>query len=287
MADETSPLSSARTGTLPQSERIVLYSYALSPFAAKVHCFLGFKGLSFETFYVNPLRVRAELPLGHQVPVLRIDDELRNDSTPIGLWLEERFPQRPALLPADLDARRRVREIDDWVSETLIPVVFRIMLAAGEPLRARIRNRQRGARVLHATVPAGVPLPLRVFYPLLITRPRFIQRLLAAAEPSRPLAALLAAIREDLRRHLGDGPFLAGQPNPTLADLSAYAQLALPDLAGYDRADHFVQDAKILGWFERVGLRLAGAPSLLPAALVERPWCSRPSPAGDSVARAR
>ncbi len=287
MADEFPTSSSAQNQRLSQRERIILYSYALSPFAAKVHCFLGFKGLVFETFYVNPLRVRAELPLGHQVPVLRIDGELRNDSTPIGLWLEERFPQRAPLLPADPDARRRVREIDDWVSETLIPVVFRIMLAAGEPLRARIRNRRRGARVLHATVPAGVPLPLRLLYPLVITRPRFLRRLLAAADPSRPLGALLAAIHADLGRYLGDGPFLAGQPNSTLADLSAYAQLALPYLAGYDHADYFARDAKVLDWFERVGARLASAPSLLPAALVERPLSSLPRPAGDSVARAR
>lgn len=253
-----------------QPEPVVLYSYALSPFAAKVHCFLCHQRLAFETVYVNPLRVREELPLGKQIPVLRIGDELRNDSTPIGLWLGERFPERPALLPRDLEARRRVRAIDDWVTETLIPVVFRTMLAAGEPLRARIRNRRRGARVLHATVPAGIPLALRLVYPFVITRPAFIRRLLAATDPSRTSEELLAGVREAFVRHLAGGPFLGGEPQPTLADLSAYPQFALPYLAGYDRGDHFTRSEPLLGWFRRVAARLAGTAPLLPEPLVER-----------------
>lgn len=78
---------------------IRLYSYALSPFAAKVHCYLCYKGLEFETFYVHPFKVRDELPLGCQVPVLEIDGEYKNDSTPIGLWLERKFPESQKLLP--------------------------------------------------------------------------------------------------------------------------------------------------------------------------------------------
>ncbi len=257
-----------------QAESIALYSYALSPFAAKVHCFLCHQRLAFDTVYVNPLRVREELPLGRQVPVLRIGDELRNDSTPIGVRLDERFPDRPALLPRDPEARRRVRALDDWVTETLIPVVFRTMLAAGEPLRARIRNRRRGARVLHATVPAGIPLSLRLVYPFVITRPVFIRRLLAATDPSRSSEELLAQMREEFVRHLAGGPFLGGEPQPTLADLSAYPQFALPYLAGYDRGDHFGHSEPLLGWFRRVAARLAGTAPLLPVPLIEQPLSS-------------
>jgi hypothetical protein len=36
----------------------------MSPFAAKVHCFLLYKRLDFECFYINPLRVKQDLPLG-------------------------------------------------------------------------------------------------------------------------------------------------------------------------------------------------------------------------------
>ena len=72
-----------------------LYTYAMSPYAAKVHCFLLYKGLDFECFYINPLRVAKDLPVGRQIPVLTIDGESRADSTPIGLWLDERFPEPP------------------------------------------------------------------------------------------------------------------------------------------------------------------------------------------------
>ena len=45
---------------------IRLYTYAMSPYAAKVHCFLLFKELDFECWYPNPLRVR------HQPPALTL-----------------------------------------------------------------------------------------------------------------------------------------------------------------------------------------------------------------------
>jgi Glutathione S-transferase, N-terminal domain len=41
---------------------IRLYTYAMSPYAAKVHCFLLYKRLDFECFYINPLQVKRDLP---------------------------------------------------------------------------------------------------------------------------------------------------------------------------------------------------------------------------------
>lgn len=254
-----------------QDEKIRLYSYALSPYAAKVHCFLSFKQLEFELFYVHPFRARAEIPIGHQVPVLTIDSEARNDSTPIGVWLDERYPDRKRLVPTNDECRQRVLSIDHWVSQELIPVVFRVMLAVGEPFRTRVRNRRRGARVLDATVPGGIPFPLRLIYPLVITRPRFIQQLIRSTDRSQPNRILLEKSFEDFIGHLAGGPFLGGQPEPTLADLSAYPQFALPFMAGYDRADAFTRNEPILEWFHRVASTLEGAKPLLPEALTERP----------------
>jgi len=254
-----------------QTERIRLYRYALSPFAAKVHCYLGFKGLAFETVYVHPLRARRELPVGHTIPVLEIDGEARNDSTPIGLWLEERFPERRPLLPRDPEASRRALGIDDWVTERLIPATFRLMIAPDAPLLTRLRGRRRGARVLHATVPGGIPLAMRVLYPVLVTRPAFIRRLLDATDPTRPTAAVVEDVLDDLEAHLASGPFLGGLAEPSLADLSAWAQLALPYLAGYDGAEAFLAHPALGSWFGRVGSTLKDAEPLLPGALAERP----------------
>jgi len=247
-----------------------LYSYALSPFAAKVHCYLCYKGLEFETFYVNPLRVREELPLGHQIPVLEIDGEYKNDSTPIGLWLEQRFPQRPKLLPEDQRDQARVLAIDRWVTDSLIPVVMRMMLAIGEPLRVRVRNRSRGARVLNATVPVGIPLPLRLVYPFVIARVGFLQRMVAVTDLSRPNVEVFAAAIDELVEHIAAGLFLGGLNSPSLADCSAYAQLALPYLAGYDGVDAFTRNRAVFDWFVRVGAVLEGTTALLPPGLSER-----------------
>ncbi len=252
----------------------MLYSYLLSPFAAKVHCFLQYKGLPLETFFVDPRRVREELPLGRQIPVLRIGEELRNDSTPIGLWIDERFPEPPRLLPREPTARQSVREIDRWVTQRLIPLAFRTMLAVGAPLLVRIRNHRRGARALHATVPAGLPLPLRMLYPLIVSWPGFIRRQLALAEPERSLPELQAAVCAEMRAHLEGGPFLGGWSEPSLADLAAHPQLALPYRAGHAGAERLLEDDVLASWLERVEGRLDPAQPLLPASLIERrmPW---------------
>lgn len=50
------------------SDSIRLYTYVMSPFAAKVHCFLLYTQLDFECFYINPPRVKRDLPVGRQIP---------------------------------------------------------------------------------------------------------------------------------------------------------------------------------------------------------------------------
>jgi len=104
---------------------IRLYTYVMSPYAAKVHCFLLYKRLDFELFYINPLRVKQDLPVGRQIPVLTVDGESRADSTPIGLWLDDLFPDAPRLLPREGAERERLVTLDDWVTNHLIPGSFR------------------------------------------------------------------------------------------------------------------------------------------------------------------
>ncbi len=134
--------------TEPESGPVRLYSYAMSPYAAKVHCFLLYKRIPFECFYINPLRVKRDLPVGRQIPVVTIGDESRADSTPIGLWLDERFPQLPRLLPETGDQRERLLEIDDWITHCLIPGSFRFF--PGEGLNHWL-NGWRLAHVMHKT----------------------------------------------------------------------------------------------------------------------------------------
>lgn len=53
----------------------------MSPYAAKVHCFLLYKKLDFECFYISPFHVKQDLPIGKQIPVLCVGEERRADST--------------------------------------------------------------------------------------------------------------------------------------------------------------------------------------------------------------
>ena len=236
---------------------ITLYSYEFSPFAAKVRCFLGFKNLDFETNYVHPLRARTEIPLGHQVPVLRVGDEMKNDSTPIGFWLDELYPA-PELLPATGAIRSTLLALDDWVTTTLVPLCFRLMLGHGGSLAKRYQNGSIGANGIHRTVTGGYALPLRLLHPFLVQRAPFIREIIEAHDSGRPNRELVRDACDAIVKQLRNSPYLGGQSSPSLADLSAFAQLAMPYLAGYDDIDEIERSHELMDWLRRVGSHLPG-----------------------------
>lgn len=243
----------------PETEKtidITLYSYEFSPYAAKVRCFLGYKKLDYRTHYVNPLKAKKEIPLGHQIPVLKISDEYRNDSTPIGIWLDSKFPQQP-LLPAKAESSyAEVMAVDSWVTAELIPLCFRLMLAHGERLTKRFKNASIGANGTHQTVEGGYPLPLRLLHPFIVPRAAFIRRLTEATDQSKSNRHLLADACEELTRKLDQSPYLAQQSELSFADLSAFAQFALPYLAGYDDADEIERYPAVMNWLYRIQRQL-------------------------------
>ena len=75
---------------------IRLYSYPTSPYTQKVGRYLNYKKLDFELVGVNPI-TSAEIAFAGQkrVPVLNVGDEWRLESSELGLWLEERYPEIP------------------------------------------------------------------------------------------------------------------------------------------------------------------------------------------------
>lgn len=248
---------------------ITLYSYEFSPYAAKVRCFLGLKELDYQTHYVNPLRARAELPVGHQVPVLKIGGEARNDSTPIGLWLDERFPERPPLLPEAGPERERLLEMDREIARRFIPLSFRLLIAFGEPLGVRFRNRGLGARAVDRTTPGGYPL--RWLHPFMVSRIGFIRRQIEATDLNRPNGALLDDAAADIVAWLEGAAFMGGRDRPSLPDLSAFAVLSLPYLAGYAGADGIERHPALMDWFARVRAYLP-PDAVVRADLAERRW---------------
>jgi len=245
----------------PTTPKVTLYTYAMSPFAAKVHCFLLYKRIPFECFYINPLRVKQDLPVGRQIPVVTIDGESRADSTPIGLWLDERFPDAPRLLPESGDEREQLLKLDDWVSHCLIPASFRFFPGDGID---RWLNGWRLGHVMARTARGGMPLAARLGWPLFIRRVPFVQRLVAMADDGLPLPESKRRLYTQFISHLGDGPFLLGRDAPSMPDLAAYPQFALYYLAGFRHGRDVLDYPEIRGWLERMTPYVTGEPPMLP-----------------------
>ena len=241
---------------------ITLYSYVMSPYAAKVHCFLLYKRVSFECFYISPLCVPRDLPVGGQIPVLTIGGESRADSTPIGLWLDERFPDLPRLLPEDAHERKLLLKIDDWVTNQLIPGSFRFF--PGEGLD-RWLNGWRLSAVMAKTARGGLPVWLRAAWPFFIKRVGFVHRLIKLADDGLPLRQSKLKLFRQFITHLDGGLFLAGRSAPSLPDLAAYPQFALYYLTGFRGSEDVLEYPEIMSWLRRMGPYVSGTPALVPA----------------------
>ena len=81
-----------------QKEVIKLLSFPTSPFGWKVGCYLAYKNLNYEFVGVSPITFKqVAFTNKKQVPVLSIDDEWRLESSDIGIWLNEKFPEKNIL----------------------------------------------------------------------------------------------------------------------------------------------------------------------------------------------
>ncbi len=109
-----------------------LHTYWRSSSAYRVRIALGFKGLPYESLFVHLLRdggeqhhsaFLAKNPLG-QIPVLELDDggaqTVLTQSLAIIEYLDERYPS-PPLLPKDLLARARARELAQLIQSGIQP----------------------------------------------------------------------------------------------------------------------------------------------------------------------
>ena len=104
---------------------IKLYGYSTSPYVRKVGCCLYYKDLPFEFIPVNPIDSKEIGFTGQtQVPVLQIGDEWRTDSTPLAIWLDELFPEKP-LFGNTGQERESILALDSWVTDSLILGGFR------------------------------------------------------------------------------------------------------------------------------------------------------------------
>ncbi len=247
------------------ARNLTLYSHALSPYALKVRCYLLYKQLPFHIRYVNPLKQRLELPLGRTVPVLCCDGDCRNESSQLGVWLDQLFPDSRPLLHGDTE---KVLAADSWVNQRLIPGVFRLLLGHGDPLPVLVQKRWAASGALQKTVSGGVPVKFRVWHLLQIHKAPFIDRLIHSTDLQLSNRALRATLTEEFTKLLEQGPFLGASHTPTLADASAFPQIVVPFLRG-DK-DYLLQGERVTEWVDRMKAYLPDYRELLPAVLVHR-----------------
>jgi maleylacetoacetate isomerase len=111
-----------------------LFTFWRSSSAYRVRIALGLKGLTYQPEFVHLARAggeqhsadfRRKNPLG-QIPVLQVEGErgeapvFLTQSLAIIEYVEERFPE-PPLLPKDLLARARVRELAELINSGIQP----------------------------------------------------------------------------------------------------------------------------------------------------------------------
>lgn len=251
--------------------RPTLYTITNSPFGLKVHCFLTYKAIPFENIYCTATRVEKQVPVGKQVPVLTVNGESKADSTAIGIWLDELYPDRPRLLPEDETMRRKILELDDWVTREVIGLRFRAsrMKESGE-LWSAIRRGWLLGELLNHTAPGGLNPIKKFLWPVFYQLLPFITDMVRGTDLNEPIAAARSRICQEFVGRLEGGPFLAQQPLPTLADLAAYPALVAQYQAGFPNADFFLDYPEILVWAKRIQTHLQSGPSMVPPRMIKR-----------------
>jgi glutathione S-transferase len=118
---------------------IKLYDFLPCPFGQKVRVILAEKGLSYELVEIDlsqgeqrrPDFLRLN-PFG-RVPVLVDEDSTIYDSTIIGEYLEDEYPEPPLLPPVGASAlRARARIWEDFADASFTPQVGQLMAEIGK-----------------------------------------------------------------------------------------------------------------------------------------------------------
>lgn len=246
---------------------IQLFAYPTSPYAQKVGCYLKFKQLDYALVGVNPINNdQIKFTRQRQVPVLQIDDEWRKESSELGLWLEQRYPERP-ILPSDPSERETILEIDSWISNDLIPSVFRGAREWQSPFNS-ITNGWKLASAVNNSTP--LPRFIRLMWPFGVRRAPFIVNMVDQLDLSESMDDMISRLQKEFVQKLGDGDFFGGRSEPSLADLSAFPVAVNAYLMGMRAKRFFIDEPEIKAWALRVQAYLPDNPLLVPDRFLKR-----------------
>ena len=236
---------------------IKLYGYATSPFVRKTACFLYYKGLAFTHVPVNPLDPHTTLAHtnGTQVPVLEIDGEYRRESSEHAYWLDDLYPEKPLCPPAHAE---KVKDIDDWISDTYLRSIFRI---DGE---LDLQFRLRGWR-LAALVSAHTPLSSedQQRWPELLKTMPFIVEMSKSIDASESRDDMRMRIFSELLGHLGSGPYIGELDEPSMLDFAIFPQLVFGYMFGLEETLSAAAHPSVKQWLQRVAQHLPDNPTLV------------------------
>ncbi|MDG1399445.1 MAG: glutathione S-transferase family protein, partial [Candidatus Binatia bacterium] len=247
---------------------IRLYGYSTSPFVRKVGCCLYFKQLPFEFVPVDPTNPeQIAFTRQTQVPVLQIGNEWRTDSTPLALWLDELFPERP-LFGQNSRERDLILGMDKWVTDSLILSSFR----SAHEGELTTRFRQTAWR-LAAIVSSQTPLSdeIRNVWPEMLKMAPFIKHMMCDIDRTEPLPRMRQRVAMELLGHLGEGPFFGGLDQPSLVDLAIYPQLVFSFMVGIEQNLMPAEVPALHHWLDNIRAYLPDNPLLVPDFMIVSP----------------
>jgi glutathione S-transferase len=202
---------------------VVLYSYNISPYAAKVRAALAYKGISFHEEIVHPLKRGVLKKKSGQllVPVLEHGQRVVHDSTRICAYLDEAFPDKP-IFPADPVQRGMAKLLEEWCDEGFKAVV--------QPVRLLIpMNFQRTTKTFRSAYAAGRANDAACAAAMGVTKLKY-SRKYGGGAPAKYLNRL-AEVLDYADAAVGPSGWLVGD-QATIADLSLAAWISL--LRGLD-----------------------------------------------------
>jgi len=240
---------------------IKLYGYSTSPYVRKVGCCLYYKDLPFEFVPVNPIDSKEIAFTGQtQVPVLQIGDMWRTDSTPLAIWLDELFPEKPLFGNTEQE-RESILALDSWVTDSLILAGFRSVYE-GE-MNAKFRHR---AWRLGAIVSSQTPVSdeIRNAWPDLLKTLPFIKHMMCKLDTSESLAEMQARVPLQLIENLQGGPFFGGRENPSLVDFAIFPQVVFSYMVGMDQHLGITLEPSLNNWLNNMKPFFPKNPLLVP-----------------------
>ncbi len=249
--------SANQTGAGEGLGPIKLYGFPTSPYVLKVAGYLGFKHLSYEFVGVNPVNFeQIAFSNQRQVPVLQIEDEWKNDSDNIAVWLDELFPQRP-LLPVADSCNAEVQTLNDWVNHTVVPGMFRLTVD-WPSIAIGFSNGWTLASVVNRSV--SIPKWVQLLWPVLVRKASFIKRIVEPLDKTETLEHYQQRVLGEFTDLRGGGQFLGGRDEPSLADVSLYPLVLLGGVLGLKGDTPWNDSSDVVEWKERMSEHFRESP---------------------------